>query len=306
MYKKEEIVIKRIIRVSIFIVFFLFSINLNSASKLKVFISVDMEGIIGTVNRDQVSTSGKDYNIARKWMIEETNAAILGALEAGATEIVVNDSHGSMRNIIISELHPSAYLITGAPKPLSMMQGIDNSFDAVIFIGYHAQAGTKNGVLDHTYSGSSIHSIKINNIELPEVGINALVAGYFNVPVVLISGDSAVCLQAKKLLGEEIETVAVKEGIGRYAAKCLPFKKALELIKEKTKRALEKRKKIKPFKFNPPYTFELEFNYSYQADYPELIPGVKRKGGRAVYFTSNDFIGGFKLMRALIALARSQ
>jgi|Deesub1362B_J571_1020462.scaffolds.fasta_scaffold00297_12 D-amino peptidase len=296
-----------VFKILVFILILFFGISyLISAQKLKVYISVDMEGIIGVVNRDQASSTGRDYNIARKWMIEETNAAIQGALDAGATEVVVNDSHGSMRNIILNNLHPSAYLITGSPKPLSMMQGIDSSFDAAIFIGYHAKAGTKDGVLDHTYSGSAIHSIKINNIEMPELGINALVAGYFNVPVVLISGDLAVCSQAKDLLGKEVESVVVKEGIGRYAAKCLPFKKACELIREKTKIALEKRKKIKPFKLDPPYTFELEFNYSYQADYPELIPGVKRKDGRTVYFVIKDFIKGFKLMRALIALARSQ
>jgi len=298
---------KEILRIPIFVLILFIGIGyLISAEKLKVYISVDMEGITGVVNRDQVSSTGKDYNIARKWMAEETNAAIQGALDAGATEIVVNDSHGSMRNIILSDLHPSAYLITGSPKPLSMMQGLDGSFDAVIFIGYHAKAGTKDGVLDHTYSSSSIHSIKINNIEMPELGINALVAGYFDVPVVLISGDSAVCSQAKELLGEEVETVTVKEGIGRYGAKCLSLKKACELIRKKTKIALEKREKIKPFKINPPYTFELEFNYSYQADYPELIPGVKRKDGRTVCFVIKDFIEGFKLMRALIALARSQ
>ncbi|MCP2519058.1 M55 family metallopeptidase [Candidatus Aminicenantes bacterium AC-335-A11] len=298
---------KQIFRVLIFILI-LISVNnyLISAEKLKVYISVDMEGIAGVVHREQSSSAGKDYNIARKWMIEETNAVIQGALDAGATEIVVNDSHGSMRNIILSELHPSAYLITGSPKPLSMMQGIDDSFDAVIFIGYHAKAGTKNGVLDHTYSGSSIYSIRINNIEMPEVGINALVAGYFDVPVVLVSGDSEVCFQAKELLSKEIEVVPVKEGIGRYAAKCLPLNKAFKLLREKTKLALKKRSKIKPFKLDPPYTFELEFNFSYQADYPELIPGVKRKNGRTVYFVIKDYIEGFKLMRALIALARSQ
>lgn len=299
--------ISKILKVTILIIIFLlFNISyLSSSQKLKVYISVDMEGITGVVNRDQVSSEGKDYNLARKWMMEETNAAIQGALDAGATKIMVNDSHGNMRNIIISELNPTAYLITGSPKSLSMMQGIDNTFDVVIFIGYHAKAGTKDGVLDHTYSSASVYSIKINGIEMPEVGINAAVAGYFDVPVVLIAGDSAVCQQAKNLLGKEIETVAVKEGIGRYAAKCLPLEKALQLIREKTKIALEKRKEIKPFNLDPPYKFELEFLYSYQTDYAELIPGVKRIGGRTVVFTTNDLIEGFKLMRALIALART-
>ncbi len=139
-----------------FIFVFLMAISLMGSEqakkeKLKVFISVDMEGIAGIVSVDHTSSDGKDYGIARRWMTEEANAAIQGALDAGATEIVVNDSHGGMKNLIASEINPNAYLITGSPKPLSMMQGIDETFDAVIFIGYHAKAGTKDGVLDHTY-----------------------------------------------------------------------------------------------------------------------------------------------------------
>ena len=273
--------------------------------KLKIFISVDMEGIAGIVHPDQTSSSGKDYNIARRWMTQEVNAAILGALEAGATEIVVNDSHGSMRNVIPSELNSKAYLVTGSPKPMSMMQGIDETFDAVIFIGYHAHAGTEDGVLDYTYSGSSIYSIKINDLEMGEGEINAAIAGWYKVPVVLITGDRVVCKQVKRILGDELEVAVVKEGTGRYAAKSLSPKKAQELIKTKTKIALEKRKKIKPFILKPPFHFEVNFLRSYQAEQAELIPQVKRKGARSVSFTADDFIVGFKLLRALIYLTRT-
>ena len=272
--------------------------------KLKVFISVDMEGIAGIVHGDHTSSSGKDYGMARKWMTEEVNAAIREALEAGATEIVVNDSHGSMRNVIASELNPAAYLITGSPKPLSMMQGIDKSFDAVIFIGYHARAGTKDGVLDHTYSGGTVSSIKVNGMEMGEAELNALIAGWYDVPVVLVTGDSTVCELTKKSLGEELEVAAVKEAVGRYAAKSLTPQKAQELIQRKTKIALEKRNKIKPFKMKPPYRFEVNFLRSYMADGAELIPQVERTGGRSVRFVSDDYIKGFKLLRALIYLAR--
>ncbi|NIM89451.1 MAG: peptidase M55 [Candidatus Aminicenantes bacterium] len=272
--------------------------------KLKIFISVDMEGIAGIVHSDQTSSSGKDYNIARRWMTKEVNAAILGAFEAGATEVVVNDSHGSMRNIIPSELNPKAYLVTGSPKPLAMMQGIDETFDAVIFIGYHARAGTDDGVLDHTYSGSSIHSIKINGLEMGEGEINAAIAGWYKVPVVLVTGDRIVCEQVKRSLGEELEMAAVKEGVGRYAAKSLTPEKAQVLIKEKTRIALEKRKTIKPFILDPPFYFEVNFLRSYMADSAELIPQVEKKGARTVVFTSNNFVEGFKLMRVLISLAR--
>ena len=275
-----------------------------SQKKLKVFISVDMEGIAGVVHGDQTSSSGEDYKHARKWMTEEVNAAIRGALEAGATEIVVNDSHGSMRNIIASELNPTAFLITGSPKPLSMMQGIDKSFDAVILIGYHARAGTKDGVLDHTYSGGTISSIKVNGMEMGETQLNAAIAGSFDVPVVLVAGDAQVCGQAKESMGEELEVAVVKEAAGRYAAKSLTPQKARELIQKKTKIALEKRSKIKPFKMRPPYRFEVNFLRSSMADGAELVPQVERTGGKSVRFVIDDYIKGFKLLRALIHLAR--
>ena len=202
--------VKKGLILSVIVCLFLFLITmgiLNGQEKLKVFISVDMEGIAGVVNGDQTSSSGRDYGIARRWMTQEVNAAIRGALAAGATEIVVNDSHGSMRNVIISELDPVAFLTTGSPKPLSMMQGIDGTFDAVFFIGYHARAGSEDGVLDHTYSSGSVFSIKVNDMELGESEQNALIAGYYEVPVVLVTGDQTVCGQVKKSLGEEVATL---------------------------------------------------------------------------------------------------
>lgn len=272
--------------------------------KLKVYISVDMEGIAGVVNSYQTSASGMDYNLARKWMTDEVNAAINGARMAGATEIVVNDSHGSMRNVIISLLDSRASLITGSPKPLSMMQGIDETYDAVFFIGYHARAGSTDGVLDHTYSSSSVFSIKVNGMELGESEQNALIAGCYDVPVVLVTGDQTVCGQVKKSLGEEVETAVVKEGIGRYAAKSLTPTKACELIREKAKIALENRNKVKSLKMEPPYRFELTYLRSYMADAGAIIPQVERTGPRTVMFEIDDYIEGYKLFRALISLAR--
>ena len=284
--------------------FFVVSDISYGKEKLKVFISVDMEGIAGIVNGDQTSSAGKDYGIARRWMTEEVNAAIRGALQAGATEIVVNDSHGSMRNVIISELDPAAHLITGSPKPLSMMQGIDETFDAVFLIGYHARAGSEDGVLDHTYSGGSVFSIKVNGMELGEAEQNALIAGCFDVPIVLVTGDQTVCGQVIKSLGEGIVTAVVKEGIGRYAAKSLTPKAAQALIEEKAKNALENRSRIKPLKLQPPYRFELTYLRSSMADAGELIPQVKRTGPRTVMYETEDYIEGYKLFRALIGLAR--
>jgi D-amino peptidase len=268
----------------------------------KVFISVDMEGIWGIVHGEQVSP-GPDYGRARTWMAGDVNAVVEGLLEAGASEVVVNDSHGSMRNIVADDINPKASLITGTPKPLTMMQGIDRSFDACLFIGYHARAGSAPAILDHTISGSTVRAIRINGKELPEMGINGAIAGYYDVPVIMLSGDAETCAQAKATFGPGIVTAAVKEAIGRTAARLLPLEAARKLLKTSAKDALSARTSITPFKLSPPYVFELELVTSLQAEAPSLVPNVKRTNPRTVTFTSSDYIEGFKLLRALIALA---
>jgi D-amino peptidase len=272
--------------------------------KLKVFISVDMEGICGVVHGDQTSPGTPEYNDARKWMAQDVNAAVEGALEAGATEIVVNDSHGSMRNIDPDDLHPKAVLISGTPKPLSMMQGIDSSFQACLFIGYHAKAGTQDAILDHTISSSVVRFVKVNGAELPELGLNALIAGYYGVPVVLVTGDVAVCRQTTEVLGKDVVTVPVKEAYGRLAAKLVPMAEARQMIKAGVKDALAKLGRAKPFRMAPPYAFELGYHVSAQADMGAmLLPGIKRVDGRTLAFTADDYIDGFRTLRALISLA---
>ena len=269
----------------------------------KVYVSADMEGIWGVVHGQQTSAASPEYGPARRWMAEDANAVIEGLFEAGAAEVVVNDSHGSMRNIVADALNPRASLITGTPKPLTMMQGIDPSFDACIFVGYHSRAGTAPAILDHTISGGTIRAIRINGQELPELGINAAIAGYFKVPVVMLSGDTETCAQAKSILGQDLVTAAVKEAAGRLAARLLPAEEARKRLKEAAKEALLKRGSIQPFRLNPPLTFEVEFNNSSQAELPMLLPQLRRVNARAVTFTSGDYLEGFKLMRAVIALA---
>jgi D-amino peptidase len=269
----------------------------------KVYISVDMEGIWGVVHGEQVSSTSGEYGVARRWMAEDVNAVVQGLYDAGAAEIVVNDSHGSMRNIHADALDPRVSLISGSPKPLSMMQGIDSSFDACIFVGYHARAGSSPAILDHTISGAAIRSIRINGREMPELGINAAIAGYFKVPVVMLSGDTETCAQAKAILGNELVTAPVKEAIGRVAARLYPAEEARRRLKEAAAEALAKRSRIPVFRLDPPYAFEVEFHNSAQAEPPSLLPQVKRTGPRAVSFGASDYIEGFKLLRAIIALA---
>ena len=275
----------------------------REAQKLKVYISVDMEGICGVVAPEQCTPGNPEYVAAKKWMADDANAAIEGAFRAGAAEVVVNDSHGSQRNIDPGDLNPKAVLISGSPKPQSMMQGIDESYSAVLFIGYHAAAGTQDAVLDHTISGSVVQSIKVNGVEMPELGLNAAVAGAYGVPVVFISGDVAVCRQAKAILGNDIVTAPVKDGIGRYAARLVPFDTARRAIRDRVADALHRLGQFKPFKVATPCKFELEFYISAQADMAMYMPNVQRVNARTVAFTADDYVKGFKMLRGLIALA---
>jgi D-amino peptidase len=272
---------------------------------LRVFVSADMEGIWGVVHGNQTSASSPEYSAARKWMAEDVNAVAAGLFEAGATDIVVNDAHGSMRNIVADALNPKVSLITGSPKPLTMMQGIDATFNAVVFVGYHSRAGTAPAILDHTISGGIIRAIRVNGQELPELGLNAAIAGYYKVPVILLTGDTETCSQAKAVLGDTLVTAAVKEATGRFAARLFPAEQARQRLKDAAKEALLKRAQIQPFRISAPYTFEVEFLYSNQAEWPSMLANVRRTAPRAVTFTAGDYIEGFKLLRAVIALAGS-
>jgi len=269
---------------------------------VKVFISADMEGVAGIVHGEHTLREGREHDRARKLMTHEVNAAVEGALEAGASAVLVNDSHGTMRNIIPEELHEAAELITGTPKPLSMMQGIDSSFNAAFFLGYHARRGAYTGVLEHTYHGGVVSDVVINGQSMGETGINAAVAGYFNVPVVLVTGDRVVTEEALTLL-RSVETVVVKEGVGRFAARCLSPAKARKLIKEGAVRALKRLDEFKPFRIEPPIRIDVAFIHTGMTEMAELIPGTERVDGRTVSFLSDDYLEAFKALRVMITLA---
>jgi len=257
------------------------------AKKLKVFISVDMEGVSGLIHWDETSEGGADYPLFRKLMTAEANAAIAGALDAGATEIVVRDAHGSARNILPDLLRPEARLLREWNSPLSMMEGIDKTFDAVVFIGYHARAGTPNAVLKHTMS-LSLFDVILNGVRMPEGAWNAAIAGYFDVPVVFLSGDSAICRQIQEIIGP-IGTVAVKEAMGPAALMIHPAK-SQEMIQKGVAAALRNLKAYKPYKPAAPYKLEIVFTDENQARRASQVPGATRTGERSVAFTSGDLL----------------
>lgn len=266
---------------------------------MNVLISVDMEGVSGVVAGEHTSSEHKEYERFRKLMTAEANAAIEGALAGGATRVVVNDSHGSMTNVLIEELNPVAELISGSPKPWSMMQGIGPDVDAVFFVGYHGASGTGAAVLEHTWSGRLLE-VRLNGRVVGETGLNAALAGAYGAPVVLVTGDEAVTAEARALLGE-IETVAVKEGVGRTAARCLHPEAARRQIRQAAERAV--RLDVAPFVVPPPVTVRLVFVRASYADMAELAPGSRRVDGRTVEWTGEDMPAVYRAFRAMGSLA---
>lgn len=253
---------------------------------MKVLISVDMEGVAGVVARSHAAPDQRDYERFRKLMTEETNAAIEGAIAGGADKIVVDDSHWDRTNILIEDLNPAATLISGSPQPMGFVQGVDSGVDAIFFIGYHAASGVRAGVLAHTVI-RSLFEVSINGMVLGEVGFGAALAGDFGVPIVLVTGDRAVTEEARDLLGD-IETVAVKEGIGWAASESLTPAVACQRIKEAAKRAMGL--KIPTFVIERPLTLRVVFPLSGQADLADLLPGSKRIDGCTVEWVLEDMV----------------
>ena len=262
---------------------------------VKVFVSVDMEGLAGVVTGSDVSASGVDYAHFRQVMAGETNAAIEGAFRAGATEVVVRDSHGSKQNLLPSDVDPRARLLRGqGTGPKNMMEGIDSTFAAVVFLGYHAKAGTPNAILEHTSNGNVL-DFAINGVSLPEGGYNALVAGLYGVPVVFVSGDLAVVEQIRGLLGQ-IEGVAVKQEIGGDASLGMSPKQAQDQIRAGVERAVRARARANPYTLAAPYTMLLKV----REERPNLYAGARRTAAGEFTFTSPDLLrvlDAFNLMK---------
>ncbi len=268
---------------------------------LKVFISVDMEGIAGVVADDHTERSGHDYELARRLMTLEANAAIEGAIEAGATGVLVADSHGTHRNLLPELLHPAAEVITGSPKPQSMMAGLDGSFAAALCVGYHSRAGIP-GVLDHTINDLIVADVQINGVPQGELGVNAGIAAYHGVPIVLATGDSSLARQAAELI-PGIEVATVKEPLIRHAAKSLSPAAAQALIRDRARRGVERRGEIAPVQYAMPVTFSLRFTYTSMADLAEWMPGIERVDGLTIAYTSPDYVQAFHCIRGLILMA---
>jgi D-amino peptidase len=263
---------------------------------MKVFIAVDMEGIAGLVQWD-----ASQRVLERQLMTEEVNAAACGAFAGGATEVWAGESHGNMRNLLPDLLDERVGFVSGQPKPTNHMGGLDASFDLALLIGYHAKAGTLHGVMAHTFAGS-IFRLSFNGVEVGEIGADAALCGALGVPVGLVAGDRAACDEARALLGE-VETVAVKEGISRSAARCLPLAQAREQIERAAKHAVERASAFQTFVFEEPVTAEVVFTDPSYADALEPLDFVQRVDGRTIRLQAQDYLQAFERFNALHFLA---
>ncbi|MBS7654184.1 MAG: M55 family metallopeptidase [Candidatus Bathyarchaeia archaeon] len=263
---------------------------------MKIYILTDLEGASCVVREEQTVFGSKEYEEACLLLTRDVNAAIEGAIDGGAEEIVVNDLHGARRgfNLALGELHEGAKYIIGGPRHRRITV-LDESFDLAFMMGYHAMAGTQGAILDHTMSSRAVVNVYINDLRVGEIGIDASILGCFNVPVALITGCRKAVEEARSLLGN-IEGVSVKEGFGRNFALCLPPARSRILIREAAKRAVERAKMgdFKPFKVNSPITVKVEYSHPNYADALSNVPSVERADARTIIIRSSDLLDAMR------------
>lgn len=263
---------------------------------MNVFISADIEGCTGLVSWHQCGAASSqyyDYPFARRMMTHDVNAAIRGARRAGAKRIVVKDSHNNSKNLLIDELEEGVEIVSGLGAGIAgMMEGIDESFDAAMLIGYHAMAGTTGGIMEHTFTGG-VHRLWINDIESGEIGLSAGVAGFFGVPIVAISSDVAGCDEAARVV-DGISVAKVKEGLGRYSGRALHSSETAPLIEKAAEEGLKASQSIAPVKHDQ-VSIRIEFNHTEEADFGAKHPLLSRVNGYTVEFSGADFLQAHQL-----------
>jgi D-amino peptidase len=267
----------------------------------KIFISVDMEGISGVVQPAQLGPDGFEYQRAREWMTGEVNAAIAGIRESGPAEIVICDSHGNGQSLLIDKVPDDVRVVRGFPRPLEMMQGIDESFDAALFIGYHASEWTPNAVRGHTISSARLLGVRLNGAEVSEGIYNAALAGHFGVPVAFVSGDRLAVAQLQQI-APGVEAAIVKEPYGYHSADTVTPARGQAMIRDGVKRAMAKLGTLQPYRVAAPVALEVGFKLTIDAERAAFIPGLARADAHSVKGTFRDLIEVTKLLQVLTSL----
>lgn len=269
---------------------------------MDVYISADVEGVAGVADWSQIMPGEPDYAIGRALMADEVNAAIEGAFEAGADRVVVNDAHSRMTNLSPQMVDPRARLILGKFKPMYMLQGLDATFGAAFFIGYHGGIGESEAILSHTYNPRVIWEARIDGRVVGELGINMLVCDFYGVPLRLVSGDQSIVLEARATV-PSVHVADVKRSFGRYSAESLSPSEACRVIRREAEASLQAVPSLEPLR--RPVTVELTFLVADMATMSEWIRGVQRVGPRTVSFASADGMEAYRTFNAINTLCRS-
>jgi D-amino peptidase len=270
---------------------------------MKVFISTDLEGVSGIVSWQQTGPEGGEhYTTARRLLTMDVNAAIEGAVAAGATEILVDDCHGAFLNIVYEELHPAADIVRGSDdghRPRYLMEGLDPSFDLALLIGYHAQSQDWPGILSHTYSSRHIKSVRFNDVVVSEARMAAALAGAIGVPVGMVSGDNRICGEVASWL-PGVEAAVVKYALDRHTARCVSHQRALERIRSAALVAVQRARDFKPITFEPPVRLEVSLfdpSLVYRA---ASVPGAERVQNDTVAFEAPDYLEAHEAFLAIL------
>jgi D-amino peptidase len=254
---------------------------------VKVFLSTDIEGCAGIVDWGQVVTGTAEYELGRRLLLDEVNAGIDGALDGGARELLVNDAHWTMQNMPPDALHGRARYLSGQHKPLYMMEGLDESFDAAFFVAYHGSISGESSILSHTYNPSVVSHVELNGVRAGESAINALVALHHGVPVALVTGDRQTAEESEKFM-PGAERVVVKESITRFSASNLHPEAARRLIREGAARGVEKVGSLSPPAIDLPARLEIWFQTADLAEVAAWIRGVERSDLRTCVIEGDD------------------
>jgi len=268
----------------------------RSQETLKIYISADMEGVVGAVTGEQLGPSGFEYQRFREFMTAEVNAAIDAARAAGATEFLISDSHGNGQNLLIERLPSDVTVIRSWPRPLGMMEGIDESFDGVIFLGYHASAANTRGVRAHTMSSANITGIRLNGISMSEGSMNAAIAGHFGVPVIMVSGDDVAVAETQVIVGD-MEGAVVKWARGFHSARTLTPDAAYEVIRTRANAAVGRIDDFEPYVLETPVELELSLKHYRPVELLSYLSNVEKVNSHTIRFVGEDIIEVMKFLR---------
>ncbi len=268
---------------------------LHAQGPVKVLIAVDMEGVTGVVTADQLGPSGFEYDRFREFMTAEALAAVAGARAGGATEVVVVDSHGNGLNLLIDRFPDDVQIIRSRPRPLGMVEGLDSSVAAVVFIGFHSGTTNPVGVRAHTMSSANYAGLTLNGQQVSESMWAAAIAGHFGVPVVAISGDNAATAELATVI-PGIEVAVVKQAIGFHSARTLTPAAGQQLIRERVEAGMRKRRSIRPASPGAPVRVTLTFKSYTPGEILSYLPYFERRDAHTVAFTARDMVEAAKVL----------